>query len=73
MQFVVCSAALCPVKQSLHAPAFAASMRHSPAKQAPWPHHVKCRWFQPEVIQHADYVTSTEQVDLADHESFFWT
>ena len=48
-------------------------MRHSPAKQAPWPHHVKCRWFLPEVIQHTDYVTSAEPVDLADHESFFWT
>jgi hypothetical protein len=24
-------------------------------------------------IQHTDYVTSTEPVDLADHESFFWT
>ena len=51
-----------------------ASVGHSPAKlQAPWPNHTYCRWKMSDVIQKADYVASTEPLDLADHEVFFWT
>ena len=48
---------------------------HFPRKlcQAPWPTHVVCRWFMDDVSEKADYVASTALVDLADHESFFWT
>ena len=41
--------------------------------QAPWPLGVSCRWFDHDVFDKADFFSSTDPLDLLQHDDFFWT